>query len=144
MFNYSNNLKLKWKYINFSTCYIILEVSQINNYKTHIDSYLLPKFTRWHSPTCTTSIINKARHEFCTKFMEENSKDQGKLFRAVKKLLTAENKPSFYGMKMKCFKFNNFMSLQYKPIYMNTLMVKSKSLNRQGRSSMANWLPVHL
>ena len=37
--------------------------------------------------------------------MEENSKDQGKLFRAVKKLLTAENKLSFYGMIMKYFKF---------------------------------------
>ena len=61
--------------------------------------------TRWHSPTSTTSIINKARHEFYTKFMEENSKDQGKLFRAVKRLLTAENKLSFYGMIMKYFKF---------------------------------------
>ena len=36
--------------------------------------------------------------------MEKNSKDQGKLFRAAKKLLTAENKLSFYGM-MKYFKF---------------------------------------
>ena len=42
---------------------------------------------------------------FNTKFIEENSKDQGKLFRAVKKLLTAENKPSFNGMIMKYFKF---------------------------------------
>ena len=39
--------------------------------------------------------MNKTRHKFYTKFMEENSKDQGKLFRVVMKLLKVENKLSF-------------------------------------------------
>lgn len=41
-----------------------------------------------------TSIMNKAIREFYMRFMVENSKDQGKLFRAAKKL-TTENKLSF-------------------------------------------------
>ena len=78
--------------------------------------------------------------------MEENSKDQGKLFRVMMKLLKAENKLSFYGIVMQYLKFQQLylVAIQYKPIHMNTLMVKSKSLNRQGRWSTANWLPVHL
>ncbi|RMX46665.1 hypothetical protein pdam_00019044, partial [Pocillopora damicornis] len=39
--------------------------------------------------------MNKAIPEFYMRFMVENSKDQGKLFRAAKKLLTTENKLSF-------------------------------------------------
>ena len=39
--------------------------------------------------------MNKAICEFYMQFMVENSKDQGKLFRAKKKLLTTENKLSF-------------------------------------------------
>ena len=41
-----------------------------------------------------TYIMNKAIPEFYMRFMVENSKDQGKLFRAAKKL-TTENKLSF-------------------------------------------------
>ena len=37
--------------------------------------------------------------------MEENSKDQGKLFRVMMKLLKAENKLSFYGIVMQYLKF---------------------------------------
>ena len=37
--------------------------------------------------------------------MEENSKDQRKLFRAMMKLLKAENKLSFYGIVMQYLKF---------------------------------------
>ena len=40
-------------------------------------------------------MMNKAICEFYMQFMVENSKDQGKLFRAVKKLLKTENKLSF-------------------------------------------------
>ena len=47
---------------------------------------------RKHEPTY---IMNKAILEFYMRFMVENSKDQGKLFRAAKKLLTTENKLSF-------------------------------------------------
>ena len=42
-----------------------------------------------------TFIMSKARNEFCTQFMEENSEDQGKLFSAAKELLAVENKLSF-------------------------------------------------
>ena len=37
--------------------------------------------------------------------MEENSKDQGELFRVMMKLLKAENKLSFYGIVMQYLKF---------------------------------------
>ena len=37
--------------------------------------------------------------------MEENSKDQRKLFRVMMKLLKAENKLSFYGIVMRYLKF---------------------------------------
>ena len=37
--------------------------------------------------------------------MEENSKDQGELFRVMMKLLIAENKLSFYGIVMQYLKF---------------------------------------
>ena len=39
--------------------------------------------------------MSKARNEFYTQFMEENSEDQGKLFSAAKELLAVENKLSF-------------------------------------------------
>ena len=42
-----------------------------------------------------TFIMSKARDEFYTQFMEENSEDQGKLFSAAKELLAVENKLSF-------------------------------------------------
>ena len=42
-----------------------------------------------------TFIMSKARNEFYTQFMEENSEDQGKLFSAAKELLAVENKLSF-------------------------------------------------
>ena len=48
--------------------------------------------------------MNKARHKFYTTFMEENSKDQGDLFRVVMKLQKAENKLSFYGIVMQYLK----------------------------------------
>ena len=35
--------------------------------------------------------MSKARNEFYTQFMEENSEDQGKLFSAAKELLAVEN-----------------------------------------------------
>ena len=38
-----------------------------------------------------TFIMSKARNEFYTQFMEENSEDQGKLFSAAKELLAVEN-----------------------------------------------------
>ena len=38
--------------------------------------------------------MNAAKWEFYTQFMEENSEDSGKLFRAMK-LPTVENKQSF-------------------------------------------------
>ena len=41
-----------------------------------------------------TFIMNAAKCEFYTQFMEENSEDSGKPFRAMK-LLTVENKQSF-------------------------------------------------
>ena len=37
--------------------------------------------------------------------MEENSKDQGELFRVMMKLLKAENRLSFYGIVMQYLKF---------------------------------------
>ena len=39
----------------------------------------------------TTYIINNARREFCTEFVESNSHDQRKLFCATKKLLNKES-----------------------------------------------------
>lgn len=42
-----------------------------------------------------TYLINKARREFYTQFMEENSENQGKLFKASKKILAVEDKLSF-------------------------------------------------
>ena len=48
--------------------------------------------------------MNKTKHKFYTKFMEENSKDQGDLFRVVMKLQKAENKLSFYGIVMQYLK----------------------------------------
>ena len=65
--------------------------------------------------------------------MEENSKDQGKLSRVMMKLLKAENKLSFYGIVMQYLKFQQLYLVAIQPKHMNTLMVKSKSLNRQGR-----------
>ena len=46
--------------------------------------------------------MNKAKHKFYTKFMEENSKDQGDLFRVVMKLQKAEN--NIYGIVMQYLK----------------------------------------
>ena len=40
-------------------------------------------------------MINVARKEFYTDFIAENTADQGKLFRAAKKLLAKEEVPSF-------------------------------------------------
>ena len=34
-----------------------------------------------------TNLLNKARREFCSSFIEENSGDQRRLFRASKRLL---------------------------------------------------------
>ena len=42
-----------------------------------------------------TFMMSKARNEFYTQFMEENSEDQGRLFSAAKELLAVENKLSF-------------------------------------------------
>ena len=42
-----------------------------------------------------TYLMNVARKEFYTDFIAENSSDQGKLFRAAKKLLAKKEVPSF-------------------------------------------------
>ena len=48
--------------------------------------------------------MNVARKEFYTDFIAENSSDQGKLFRAAKKLLAKKEVPSFpeYVDNMQC------------------------------------------
>ena len=42
-----------------------------------------------------TFLMNAARKAFHTDFIMENASDQGRLFRAVKKLLSKKEAPSF-------------------------------------------------
>ena len=42
-----------------------------------------------------TFLMNAARKAFYTDFIMENASDQGRLFRAVKKLLSKKEAPSF-------------------------------------------------
>ena len=42
-----------------------------------------------------TYLLNKAKHQYYTEFVDENSSDQGRLFRASKKLLGYNDSPLF-------------------------------------------------
>ena len=63
----------------------------------HVADFLAFKEKKNH----VTYLLNKAKHYYCTEFVDENSSDQVRLFRASKKLLGYNDSPLFthYGDK---------------------------------------------
>ena len=89
-----------------------------------------------------TYIMNQARREFYTDFIEENSADQGRLFKAAKKLLGKSDKLSFPDCHDKVALANGIGKFFVRKIDRIHSDIEAMDLDQSARDAVPNDLEV--